>query len=238
MHTAIKARLSVDADTAFDPFLKAADMHMTFEKRLLKEIEGIYGQWLERITKAALSGVPLDLAPMYTAIQAAAERMYTDAISSASLARAAELGWGADYDDMLMESLDWAGEQGRLLVGRLSATDAKYVDKIRGQLAAGEITEDAAAEMIERSFGHVRALMIASTETTAALASAAERLQADMTAQGIQTVRRWLTAEDERVCEICGPLDHTTEEVWASEFPHGSPAHTNCRCQIVVEYAR
>lgn len=238
VNVAIKARMAADLDSAFDPFLKAADMQMTFEKRLLRTIEDIYAEWMPKIQSATISAVTVDLGPMYTQIQSAAERMYTDAISSGSLARAAELGWGVDYEELLTESLDWAGDQGRLLIERIRATDQKYISKLTGQLQRGEITEDAAINMLERSFGSVRAGMIASTETTRALAGASERLQADMAAQGVQTVRRWLTAEDERVCDICGPLDHKTHDVWAGSFPSGPPAHTNCRCVDVVEYVR
>ena len=67
---------------------------------------------------------------------------------------------------------------------------------------------------------------------------AAARLAASMRESGIEVVERWLTAEDERVCQICGPLDHTTEETWGQVVPGGPPAHTLCRCLIAVEYLR
>jgi len=172
---------------------------------------------------------------MYTEIQAATEIMYTDAINSGALAQAADLGWGVDYDDLLTEGLEFAGREGATLIGRISGTDRKYIDKIRAQLQAGEITEDAATEMIARAFGKVRASTIAVTETAVGLAGSSFALQADLEAQGVQTVQRWLTAEDERVCPICGPLDHMTEDAWLAEFPTGPPAHVNCRCVTVVE---
>ena len=202
---AVKKRLATQLDTAFDPFLKAIpDIQGGLEATLQRRISAIYTDWLDRITNAALTGMPTDLAPMYTEIQAATEIMYTDAISSGALAQAADLGWGVDYDDLLTEGLEWAGQEGRTLVGRISGTDRKYVDKIRGQLQAGEITEDAAREMIAKAFGKVRASAIAATETTRALAESSFALQADLAAQGVTTVQRWLTAEDERVCFPAG----------------------------------
>jgi len=232
---AVHARLSTKWETAFDPFLKALDMQGGLEAKLQRRITAIYADWLERITNAALTGTPTDLAGMYTEIQAATELMYTDAISSGALAQAADLGWGVDYDELLTEGLEFAGREGATLIGRISGTDRKYVDKIRAQLQAGEITEDAATEMIAKAFGKVRASTIAVTETTVGLSGAAFALQADMAAQGVKTVQRWLTAEDERVCPICGPLDHMLEDSWLAEFPTGPPAHVNCRCVTDVE---
>ncbi len=234
---AMDIRLTTDWETAFDPFLKAMpDIQGGLEAKLQRRIAAIYSDWLDRITNAAITGTPTDLAGMYTEIQAAAELMYTDAITSGMLAQAADLGWGVDYDDLLTEGLEWAGQEGRVLVGRISGTDREYVDKIRAQLQAGEITEDAAREMIARAFGKARASTIAATETTRALAESSFALQADLEAQGVKTVQRWLTAEDERVCPICGPLDHTTEDSWLAAYPTGPPAHVNCRCVTSVEH--
>ncbi|GAH83549.1 unnamed protein product, partial [marine sediment metagenome] len=86
-----------------------------------------------------------------------------------------------------------------------------------------------------KAFGKARSAAIAITETTRAMAAASDALQADLAAQGVQTVQRWLTAEDERVCPVCGPLDHTTEDTWRAAFPSGPPAHVNCRCVTDVE---
>lgn len=48
-------------------------------------------------------------------------------------------------------------------------------------------------------------------------------------------VRTWITALDDRVCAICGPLHGTTEEVWGKQFPEGPAAHPFCRCRIANE---
>lgn len=47
-------------------------------------------------------------------------------------------------------------------------------------------------------------------------------------------VKEWVTAEDERVCPVCGPKDKVTVD-WAEAFPGGfiiPPAHPNCRCSF------
>jgi len=42
----------------------------------------------------------------------------------------------------------------------------------------------------------------------------------------------WITARDDRVCPICGPLDSQRYEHWRDSFPSGPPAHPNCRCGL------
>ena len=41
----------------------------------------------------------------------------------------------------------------------------------------------------------------------------------------------WLTAEDEKVCDICRPLDGKLFDVDSTELP---PAHPRCRCDILA----
>ena len=46
------------------------------------------------------------------------------------------------------------------------------------------------------------------------------------------TRKQWVTAEDEKVCPICGAM-HGEEVLWDEPFSNGSdypPAHPNCRC--------
>jgi len=87
-------------------------------------------------------------------------------------------------------------------------------------------------------FGAVRAEMIATTEVTRAMSEAEHLYKRELDERNAQTVERWLTSEDERVCDICGPLDHTLREVWGQQFPDGPPAHINCRCRVNIERAR
>lgn len=49
------------------------------------------------------------------------------------------------------------------------------------------------------------------------------------TAAGIQYVE-WVTAEDERVCKICGPRDR---KIYRIQFAPFCPDHPNCRCMLV-----
>lgn len=236
--SAIKTRLDVNWETAFDPFLKATSIHARAEGALLKRLIAIYADWLGPITDATLAGNYPDLEPMYRDIRSAAEIAYQGALAEDVLANAGDLGWGVPYEDLLTESQDWATAHADGLIEQVSRTDRKYIEKVQSQIADGKITPEVAQDMLARSFGKVRAGMIASTEVTAAMQAGSDHLQADLEKQDIETVQRWLTEEDERVCPICGPLDHTTEDTWRGVVPGGPPAHVNCRCETVVELVR
>lgn len=49
------------------------------------------------------------------------------------------------------------------------------------------------------------------------------------------TVAIWQTAEDERVCPVCGPLHDARATRWATQFPNGPPAHPRCRCWLIYK---
>lgn len=57
------------------------------------------------------------------------------------------------------------------------------------------------------------------------------------------TMKKWVTAEDERVCPVCAPLDGATVKL-SSRFSsqgrkfHAPGVHPNCRCRIELVYPR
>lgn len=82
----------------------------------------------------------------------------------------------------------------------------------------------------------VRAEMIAVTETTrAAVQGQLDSVKFLQDDYGITMVSIWQTANDEKVCEICGPRNGKHEGDGWSDPP---PAHPNCRCGISSELAR
>ena len=87
-------------------------------------------------------------------------------------------------------------------------------------------------------FNSARAEKIAITEVTRAYATgqrmAGEDLQKEF--PSVKVVKTWLTNNDDRVCEICGPLDGKEVEL-DQTFDGGisePPAHVNCRCWTSV----
>lgn len=85
-------------------------------------------------------------------------------------------------------------------------------------------------------FNAARAESIAVTETTRAYAQgqiiAGKQLKADY--PDVEVVKIWHTNNDDRVCELCGPLNDQ-EVPLGDNFSDGTnepPRHVNCRCWI------
>ena len=115
--------------------------------------------------------------------------------------------------------------------------------RLQGQISEfvrNQETINQLARRIKPLFGDVRAKMIAVTETTRAFA---EGNQIAWKESGVIEQKRWVTANDELVCPVCGPLhrqvvdiDDEFEVTYATKrglvtarFPH-PPAHVSCRC--------
>jgi len=117
-------------------------------------------------------------------------------------------------------------------------TRAKLNDLIRQGLTQDEIIENIALRF---SSGHAE--QVAITEITRAEGYFSEALNARLEEQGLTGQIRWLTAEDEKVCPLCGPLDHKLKKDGGWVLKNGQtvtapPVHPNCRCQTVVELKR
>lgn len=101
-----------------------------------------------------------------------------------------------------------------------------------------------ADEYSRRLLNH-RARMVARTETMRALQEGQRQGYTQAVEQGVllpnRTRRQWVTANDERVCEVCGPMDGaltTLEQPWdtpAGPLDKPTDSHPQCRCsQILV----
>lgn len=84
---------------------------------------------------------------------------------------------------------------------------------------------DSLEQQLSGIFGENRAAQIAATETTRAFAEGnAEAWQST----GFISSVRFNTAEDDRVCPYCSPLDG--QEFDVDDYGHKPPIHVNCRC--------
>lgn len=96
------------------------------------------------------------------------------------------------------------------LVKDINATSAKRLQNVIGSwLEQPERTIDELIEAIEPIFGSARSENIAVTEVTRAIATGKDVAWAELNKQYGEDVvigRRWLTANDDRVCGICAPL--------------------------------
>ena len=144
------------------------------------------------------------------------------------------IGVGVDWGLVNQDALKWARGYSFELVTGITDTSQKYVSEaIQGWIETGAPLGDL-IEQLTPMFGPVRAEMIGVTETTRSFASGNQIAWKD---SGVVDGQKWMTAEDELVCPICGDLDGQVVglgETWQTEDGpvDGPPAHVNCRCAI------
>jgi hypothetical protein len=88
---------------------------------------------------------------------------------------------------------------------------------------------------LDVALSSARAEVIAATEITRAVSAGESAARAGAAAVGLMLRSIWRTAEDEMVCDVCGPLDGTGVEVYGSVSFSGPPSHPNCRCWLDYE---
>ena len=86
-----------------------------------------------------------------------------------------------------------------------------------------------------------RAALIAQTEMATAYNAGWQMTIQQNVEDGVlpsDTKKIWLTAEDEKVCPVCGKM-HGEEVLWNEPFSDGSmypPSHPNCRCHYKIDF--
>lgn len=114
--------------------------------------------------------------------------------------------------------------------GITDTTRAETLAEIEGWLLEGD-SLPVLTDRLTPIFGEARAGRIAATETTRLFA---EGNQVAWQASQIVSGKRWMTARDDLVCPICGPLAGTVAPL-QGQFRGGydhPPAHVNCRCGV------
>jgi hypothetical protein len=141
-----------------------------------------------------------------------------------------EVGVAVNVDALLA---DWAEEATRRQVEELLYPYTR--DYIARAVAAWQRMPNAdraeLVAMIEPVVGANRAETVAITAATEAAAAGVRTYRDGLRAEyGLEYVMVWETANDERVCPICGALHQRREDDW-----HGlssPPAHPRCRCGV------
>lgn len=237
---AIRARLAtMPVREAFAPAVRAYERGGA-ERDLKQRIQEVYDAHRDKIAKAASAGeMPNDeLNALADDLVSAVTAKLTLIAIDAALAMAVDFGVGVEYDNILTDAAAWAQRYAYDLVKGITNTQREHLQNVISQVVDGKLSREDAVSMIEPMFGEVRAEMIATTEVTRAMSAATELYTKQLRDAGYTIQVRWYTWEDERVCEICAPLDHTLEDVWRTVAPGGPPAHVNCRCKTVVEVVR
>lgn len=202
------------------------------ESRLSEAIAGIHQQALAQIRERI--GDKPDEIQFNDAFWIAIASLYREAIREplrdayldAVVGMNAELGQTLNLDS---EAAAWADGYSQTLAGQLVDTRRGFVsDAIRQYNDKGWTIDDFMAYLLFY-FGVSNAAMIAVTEITNAI-SEAERQFATLLQLIVGTVLAGYirTAQDDRVCPICAPLDGMLAAV--AGYP---PFHHSCRCEII-----
>lgn len=139
------------------------------------------------------------------------------------------------FDDvgMLFESERFYAQQHAAeMVRNINEVTQRQVNELIQQSVTEGWGIDELTEKLGEWFSETRATRIAVTETTNAFMGGAELSYRELQGQGKEVVMRWLTANDDIVCEICAPR-HL--KLRGDGWTDPKAAHVNCRCTVVNE---
>lgn len=209
----------------------------------LPETADDFPEWARRDLEEALRRQPSE-DELYDMLRRALLQS-VDLGVSAAVSQLETVGIGFDWTLANEEARAWANRYvGELISGIDATTLSRVRSAVEEWIVNGEPL-DALIEDLAPVFGAQRAELIASTEVTRAYAEANRQAYRQA---GMRYVR-WNTANDERVCPVCGPLngrvigidarfdDALSDDVRDQfrnlrfEIP---PAHPRCRCWLTT----
>jgi len=143
---------------------------------------------------------------------------------------------GIDYTMSNVNALNYARQYASDMVKGIDETTGAIIENAIGDFIdkpgfnIGNIID----QLIETGMTDKRAASIAVTETTRAFAEgqkfAGEELRKEF--PDVKIEKTWFTNNDDRVCDICGPMDGKSVAYEDDFDAEGPPAHPNCRCWI------
>lgn len=170
-----------------------------------------------------------ELAALVAMLTPFVERWTEAGIADAVESALGPVGLGLDAD-VNARAATWAGRHALDLARGLNKTTREIAKaKIKNWLQTGAPLSELEKSLAEAIAPPWRASLIASTEVTRAWATAAEEIAGEYEVILGLVV---LTARDERVCVICGPLDGAKKPLGGT-LPGGyigPPFHPRCRC--------
>lgn len=156
---------------------------------------------------------------------------YTETTAAAALSSLDALPITVDWDLTNEAVLDLARSEAQRFAELATNTSQTQVSKVIADWIETGGTMNELIAQVAHVWEGPRADVAAITEVTRLYA---QGNAAAWQASNVVTAMIWRTAEDERVCEHCGPLDNTI-------IPFGGalpPAHPRCRCWVVPKVKR
>ena len=132
-----------------------------------------------------------------------------------------------DWDVLNTNALQFAQEYRYEWISKINTTTMKQVQEAMANWIQSGDPLSVLENTLAPIFGRVRAEMIAATEITRIFAEANSKA---WTSTGFVSKVQWRTAQDERVCPICGPKAGQLYDV--SDAGNRPPAHIRCRCWL------
>lgn len=208
--------------------MKAGGKLSLEEQRLAEAIAMALAKMEPEVVAAIQSGEAANLDALGAKLQGA----IVPALSEYLLDQAQELAFaiGPDVDPAFMQSqaTSWSATYtAGLIRGLTDRTRAVVEQAVSTYRDTPGMTREQLLRLLRPAFGAVRAEMIAITELTRAAAQASVFYQEELGKLGVDMERVWRTANDERVCPVCGPRNGRVVE----ELP---PAHPRCRCGVTL----
>ena len=218
--------------------VKAAAVEMTPDERrlynrIVKEMEKRGATWARQIVQGK------DVDPTLKDVIAPALQAE---LTRTAMQRFTELGEEFFAIDEAVASgriNDWLGDYVPKTTSQIDQTTADRIKQVIDtyRQTPGMTIQDI-AEKLRPVADPYRASMIAITEMTRASTQAVDNYQAYLTENGITTTMYWMTQNDEKECDICGPLHNAPKDEWPADQIDGPPAHPNCRCSTYITTRR
>lgn len=141
------------------------------------------------------------------------------------------IGVSFDTAAINVAAAEWAKHYSYETVDGINETTKKLVSNaVQKYIETPGMNNADLRRILETGFSPKSAETIAVTEVTRAYSAGTNIYQRMLKGEGVDMIRRWNTAHDDRVCPICAPLNRVLETEWADRFPNGPAAHGRCRC--------
>jgi SPP1 gp7 family putative phage head morphogenesis protein len=226
--------LQLDPDNDEAEQLARMAIERRTERQMAQSLEDWLRSVLSGISEAEVQTIAYRLRSGSMRFRDVLQRALIDSVDlgvSVTVNQFENIGFGFDYTLANADAREWARRYTDEVMEQLNVTN----DRIVGEAVARWVENGEPLQALEddlaRHFNRQRARRIAATETTRAYA---EGNRAAFQESGVVDEVQWRTANDERVCPICGPL-HDQRAPVNGAFDNGlfPPAHPNCRCWVV-----